>query len=68
VWDGVMCLKNVNNIPLFILYTILFWVCYFFLFYLTFYCFDFTVHLGFLAALVMFVGGRFAVIVPTPNG
>ena len=68
VWEGVMSLKNVKNIPLFILYTILIWVCYFFHFYLTFYCFDFTVHLGILAALVMFVGGTFAVIVPTPNG
>ena len=29
---------------------------------------DFTDHLGILAALVMFVGGTFAVIVPTPNG
>lgn len=28
----------------------------------------FTEHLSFLAGLVMFVGGTFAVIVPTPNG
>ena len=35
---------------------------------ITFYCFQFTEHLSFLAGLVMFVGGTFAVIVPTPNG
>lgn len=68
VWEGVMSLRNVKNIPLFILYTSLIWVCYFYHFYLTFYCFQFTAHLGFLAAMVMFVGGTFAVIVPTPNG
>ena len=68
VWEGVMSLKNVRNIPLFILYTFLIWACYFFHFYFTFYCFSFTADLGLMAALVMFVGGTFAVIVPTPNG
>ncbi len=68
VWEGVMSLKDVRNIPLFILYTVLIWVCYFFHFYLTFFCFEFTSGLGMLAALVLFVGGTFAVIVPTPNG
>ena len=68
VWEGVMSLRNVKNIPLFILYTLLIWVCYFYHFYVTFYCFAFTDHLTFQAAMVMFVGGTFAVIVPTPNG
>ena len=45
IWEGIMSLKGVRNIPLFIFYT-----------------------LAILAALVMFVGGTFAVIVPTPNG
>ena len=63
-----MSLKGVRNIPLFIFYTLAIWACYFLHFYFTFYCFAFTAHLGILAALVMFVGGTFAVIVPTPNG
>lgn len=68
VCEGIMSLKNVKNVPLFILYTFLIWACYYVHFYLTFYCFGFTEHLGVLAALVMFVGGTFAVLVPTPNG
>lgn len=68
VCEGVMSLRNVKNIPLFILYTLLIWACYFYHFYITFYCFSFTDHLTFQAAMVMFVGGTFAVIVPTPNG
>ncbi len=68
VWSGVTSLRNVKNVPLFILYTVLIWTCYFLHFYITFFCFSFTSHLSFLAALVMFVGGTFAVIVPTPNG
>lgn len=68
VWEGVMSLKNVKNLPLFVLYTLLIWVCYFYHFYLTFYSFSFTAHLGFWAGMVMFVSGTFAVLVPTPNG
>ncbi len=68
VKEGVLSLREVRNIPLFLLYTSLIWVCYFLHFYLTFYCFSFTEHLTAGAALVMFVGGTFAVIVPTPNG
>lgn len=68
IWKGITSLKNVHNFPLFIFYTTMIWLCYFLQFYLAFYCFDFTFNLGILAALVMFVGGTFAVIVPTPNG
>ncbi len=68
VWQGVTSLRSVRNIPLFVLYTLLIWACYFYHFYLTFHCFAFTASLGILPALVMFVAGTFAVIVPTPNG
>lgn len=68
VWEGAMSLRKVKNIPLFVLYTLLIWVCYFYHFHLTFRCFAFTGHLDWTAGLVMFVGGTFAVIVPTPNG
>lgn len=68
VWEGVMSLKSVRNLPLFLFYTVAIWGGYFLHFYFTFYCFGFTASLGVMAALVMFVGGTFAVIVPTPNG
>ena len=68
VWEGVMSLRQVDHIGLFIFYTVAIWACYFLHFYLTFFCFGFTESLSLLAGLVMFVGGTFAVIVPTPNG
>lgn len=68
VYEGVMTLRSVKNIPLFVLYTALIWLCYFFHFYITFYCFGFTENLDMMAALVMFAAGTFAVVVPTPNG
>lgn len=68
VWEGILSLKNVKNKPLFVLYTFLIWLFYFLQFYLSFYCFGFSSHLGIEAGLVMFVVGSIAVVVPTPNG
>lgn len=68
IWQGVISLKNVKNKWLYTFYTLAIWSCYFLEFYLTFYCFSFTQHLGVLAGLVLFVAGSIAVIIPTPNG
>jgi uncharacterized protein (TIRG00374 family) len=66
--EGVMSLKDVKNKTLFTAYTLGIWVSYFLHYYITFYCFDFTCGLGLNVALVSFVVGSIAVIVPTPNG
>lgn len=68
ILQGVLSLKNVKNVPLFLFFTAGIWGCYFLHYYLTFFCFDFTSHLGLGCALVTFVVGSIAVIVPTPNG
>jgi len=68
IWQGVISLKDVSNIPLFILFTFAIWASYFLHYYLTFFCFDFTAGLGLGCALVTFIVGSIAVIVPTPNG
>ena len=68
MWQGVTSLRSVSNVWLFLLMTVAIWVCYFLHYYLTFFCFDFTRHLSLSAALVTFVVGSIAVIVPTPNG
>lgn len=68
IWQGVISLRGVRNKPLFTVYTLGIWVSYFLHYYLTFFCFDFTSSLGLQCALVTFVVGSIAVIVPTPNG
>ncbi|KAA6349476.1 hypothetical protein EZS27_003073 [termite gut metagenome] len=68
LWEGIMSLKKVKNLPLFILYTFFIWFCYFMHFYLTFFCFPFTENLSVWAALVIFIGGTFSVVAPTPAG
>ena len=68
VWQCIVALKDIRQIPLYIIYTLGIWVCYFLEFYLAFFAFDFSAGLGISAGLVMFVVGTLAVIVPTPNG
>ena len=68
VWEGILSLRKVKNLPLFLLYTIGIWGSFFLEFYVAFFSFGFSSHLGVVAALVMFAVGSIAVIVPTPNG
>ncbi len=68
IWAGIRTVKDVRNIPLFVFFTVGIWLSYFIHYYLTFFCFDFTASLGVGCAVVSFVVGSIAVIVPTPNG
>lgn len=68
LWQGVLSVKKVKSPLLFIIFTLGIWISYFLHYYLTFFCFDATSHLGLGCALVTFIVGSIAVIVPTPNG
>ena len=68
VIEGVMSLRGVKHIPLFLFYSIAIWASYFLHYYLTFFCFSGTAHLGITCAMVTFIVGSIAVLVPTPNG
>jgi conserved hypothetical protein len=68
LWQGVMSVRRVSNMPLFIFFTLAIWGCYFLHYYLTFFCFEATSDLGLACGIVTFIVGSIAVIVPTPNG
>lgn len=68
LWDGVLSLRGVRNLPLYLFYSALIWVGYFLHFYIAFFCFDFTAGISPTAAFLIFCVGTFAVLVPTPNG
>ena len=68
ILDGIMSLRSVKNVPLFLFYSIAIWAAYFLHYYLTFFCFEETSHLGLTCAAVTFIVGSIAVLVPTPNG
>lgn len=66
--DGLLSIRLVRHKWLFWGNSIGIWTSYYLHFYLTFMCFGYTEHLGAACALVAFVVGCFAVLVPTPNG
>ncbi|SFG63520.1 lysylphosphatidylglycerol synthase transmembrane domain-containing protein [Prevotella sp. KH2C16] len=68
IWQGILSVGKVRNAPLFVGFTLAIWGSYFLHYYLTFFCFDATAGLGLSCALVTFIVGSIAVIVPTPNG
>ena len=68
LWQGVLSVKEVKRPWLFVVYTVAIWGSYFLHYYLTFFCFGATAGLGMSCALVTFIVGSIAVIVPTPNG
>ncbi len=68
IWQGIMAVRGVKHPWLFVAFTLGIWASYFLHYYLTFFCFEATSHLGMACALVTFIVGSIAVIVPTPNG
>lgn len=67
-WEGIMSLRHVSNLPLYLLYSLGIWAGYFLHFYLAFFCFEATASVSLPAAFLIFCIGSFAVLVPTPNG
>lgn len=68
LYAGVMSVRHVEHPWRYVVYSSGIWGCYFLHYYLTFFCFPSTAGLGVSCALVSFVVGTIAVIVPTPNG
>lgn len=66
--EGLLSIRLIKGKGSFLFYSLAIWVCYFLHFYLTFFCFKSTEHLSMMVAMVAFVVGTFAVLVPTPNG
>lgn len=64
VWEGIKSIWWLKKKWLFILQTFLIWIGYFLYFYITFYAFSFTEHLGVTAGLIAFTMSSIAVAVP----
>lgn len=68
MWEGIVSLRKVRNLPLYLVYSFGIWLAYFLHFYIAFFCFDFTADILPVEAFLIFCIGSFAVLVPTPNG
>lgn len=67
-WAGFLAIKQVRNLPLFIVYSVSIWICYYLELYMAFYCLPTTAAVGPVAGLVCYAASSVAVLVPTPNG
>lgn len=68
LFSGISSLCHMKHLGRYLLYSIAIWACYYLHFYLAFYSFDFTSHLGPVEGLTAFCAGSYAVLIPTPNG
>ncbi len=66
--EGLMSVTKVENKPMFWIYTIGIWVCYYLMTYICFFSFEPTSFLGPIAGLVVFVFGTLGIVFPSPGG
>lgn len=68
VLQGLYTIWRMKHKWLFLFYTVLLWLGYFFYFYITFWAFDFTADLGVGVGAVAFTMGSIAMAVPVQGG
>src|SRR5690554_5308781 len=66
--SGVVSIRKLKNWPLFVLYTLLIWVCYIMTSFLPFFAFDVLSNFGIEEAFVITVVGAVGVALPSPGG
>lgn len=68
VWEDMKTVWKMKQKTRFLLYTLGIWCSYFLYFYITFFAFDFTSHLGIAAGLFVFTLGSISMAVPSNGG
>lgn len=66
--EGLLSVKKVQNLPLFLLYSAGIWACYFMMSYVIFYAVDETSHLGIGAGLSILAAAGVAMATPVQGG
>lgn len=66
--EGVLTVRNVERKWLFVAYSLLIWLLYFLMFYVCFFCFEFTSHLSMLVGLTIFVLSSYGMVAPVQGG
>lgn len=66
--EGLLSIKDVKHKWLFIGHSVFIWTMYFLMFYVCFFCFRFTSHLGIMAGLTVFVLGSYGMVAPVQGG
>lgn len=67
-WEGILTIKGLRSPWIFVMHTVLIWICYYLMTYLMFFSFAPTADLAPVAGLVVFVFGTLGIVIPTPGG
>lgn len=62
VWEGILTIRTMKNKGLFLVYTLLIWICYFLMVYIGFFCLGDTAHLGIKAGLAVLAFGSIGMV------
>lgn len=66
--EGLLTVKDVRHKYLFVGYSLFIWLMYFLMFYVCFFCFEFTSQLGILVGLTIFVLSSYGMVAPVQGG
>ena len=67
-FEGILSIRKVKNVPLFILLTMGIWFCYYMMSFLAFRAIPETAHLSWIAGLSVFTFGGVGMVLPAPGG
>lgn len=65
---GLLAVKGMKHKWLFVAHSLFIWLMYFLMFYVCFFCFQFTSHLGIVVALTIFVLSSYGMVAPVQGG
>ncbi len=68
MYEGVLSLKNIKNVPGFIISTIVLWVVYYYMSYIIVFSLPETAHLGWMVGVMLLVTGGIALAIPVQGG
>lgn len=66
--NGILSLRNIDNLPGFIFSTVIMWVTYYFMSYVIVFSIPETAHLGWMAGVMLLVTGGIALAMPVQGG
>lgn len=66
--EGILSIGKLDNVPLFLFHSVLIWVMYFMMVYVSFFAFEPTENLPPVAALLAFVFAAWGIVIPSPGG
>lgn len=66
--EGFMTVRHVRHLGMFVFYSLAIWLLYALMFYVCFFCFEFTSGLGFGVGMAVFVMGSYGMVMPAQGG